>query len=262
MINSMCGSLGTPPKTENLSPTASVADSNTLFDFVSTDQPTTTSPSTLQNSNKFDSDFEIHSPDSSIWESLFADHLDQVVGSPDFMICSPKRVPTGSGGPDHFGSPIHPSEFYSQRTSQSCSVPCTASQLMGAFSSSSMPKAKPVIQTVQQPESPALPSLLGYGLDEEGSITGGFVQGHAGTAGKLSHLADVGYGSQCSSFDCGPATGSRPRSRGSHELYMSGNNGGGGGGGGGGSNVYSHTTLPLQGLERGGVSNSLQVKIS
>ncbi|EHA8589125.1 DELLA protein RGL1-like [Cocos nucifera] len=76
------------------SPTASVSESNA----VGSSEPEPNNQTTFQGL-KFDVDIdiEIQSPDSSIWESLFADQIDSgtdfIISSPrgDFMVFSPRR---------------------------------------------------------------------------------------------------------------------------------------------------------------------------
>ncbi|KAJ0971217.1 hypothetical protein J5N97_019176 [Dioscorea zingiberensis] len=105
MLNPVCGSMGSLRSCETtsskqqqaVSPTASVSESNVVIP--EHDQANQSAQVSALQGLKFDLDIdvEVQSPDSSIWESLFADQIDSggdfMISSPrrDFMVCSPKR---------------------------------------------------------------------------------------------------------------------------------------------------------------------------
>ncbi|XVF13878.1 hypothetical protein REPUB_Repub09cG0007000 [Reevesia pubescens] len=85
MINSLCGSMGSL-KSENSC--ESIGESRKTAPSSDLEQNSLTPPSLNFPAVKFelDGDVEVQSPDSSIWETFFSDHLDS-----DFMISSPVR---------------------------------------------------------------------------------------------------------------------------------------------------------------------------
>ncbi|XP_077250414.1 GRAS family protein RAM1-like isoform X2 [Tasmannia lanceolata] len=112
MINSMCGSMGTPKSDISCSKPQSASPTESNIAASEFDQ-NNKNPLTLSfQSLKFDIGAEVQSPDSSIWESLLVDQIDSsadfMISSPkrDYMICSPKREFTMSS-PKR--SPLHSS---------------------------------------------------------------------------------------------------------------------------------------------------------
>ncbi|KAF5479288.1 hypothetical protein F2P56_000122 [Juglans regia] len=103
MINSLCGSMGSLKSTEDSSTTPQPTSPDESFSESKIKTTTTTTTTALHSdlehnsltppslnfpTLKFDldGDVEVQSPDSSLWESFFADQLDG-----DFMISSPVR---------------------------------------------------------------------------------------------------------------------------------------------------------------------------
>ncbi|XP_044467183.1 GRAS family protein RAM1-like [Mangifera indica] len=95
MINSLCGSMA-PVKSENStnklqpsSPNESISETKKCVVPSDLEQNTSLTPPSLNFPPvkfELDADVEVQSPDNSIWETFFSDHLDG-----DFMISSPVR---------------------------------------------------------------------------------------------------------------------------------------------------------------------------
>ncbi|KAF8390694.1 hypothetical protein HHK36_025221 [Tetracentron sinense] len=174
MINSLCGCMGTLKrenscsKLQPTSPTASVSESNNIATASELDQNNLTPSSLNFQGLKFevDADVGVQSPDSSIWESLFADQIDS---GADFMISSPNRtLPSANVSVSN-----HNYNYVQAMQGQSllgCSPPSCNSSLIGAFSSSQKGKAQSPLQKVfnspanqfMQPESLSLPAIDGF----------------------------------------------------------------------------------------------------
>ncbi|KAF9605214.1 hypothetical protein IFM89_014327 [Coptis chinensis] len=97
MINSLCESMGTIKKEnscsklQDTSPAISVSESNNIAASTEFEHSISNSLNLNFENLKFEVDpDEVQSPSSSIWESLFADHIDSTT---DFMMLSPRRTP-------------------------------------------------------------------------------------------------------------------------------------------------------------------------
>ncbi|KAK9272962.1 hypothetical protein L1049_003342 [Liquidambar formosana] len=143
MINSLCGSVGslksensctklpqpTPPMEESVTEIKKTPSSSNL-------EQNSLTPSSLNLQGlkfEIDDDVEVQSPDSSLWESFFADHL----LDSDFMISSPVRnIPSPQTSnynyTYNFAQPMH------GNTLLGCSP--RSSSLAGAFSSTNKGK--------------------------------------------------------------------------------------------------------------------------
>ncbi|KAF8400015.1 hypothetical protein HHK36_015888 [Tetracentron sinense] len=177
MINSLWESMRSV-KDENScskmqpSPTVSNSESNNNIHASSELDPDNLTLSSLNFQGlKFEVDIEaeVQSPDSSIWESLFADQLDSGV---DFMISSPIRTPPTV----QFSANRQPCDYVQAMQGESllgCSPPSCNSSMVGSFSTIIRGKAQSPLHKVfnsppnqfMQPESLTLPALDGF-LDD------------------------------------------------------------------------------------------------
>ncbi|KAG7985044.1 hypothetical protein I3843_03G004800 [Carya illinoinensis] len=156
MINSLCGSMGSGLKSEDSSttPQPTSPDHESFSESKKTTTTTTAPHSDLEHNSltppslnfptlKFDldGDVEVQSPDSSLWESFFADQLDG-----DFTISSPVR-----NLPSPQNSAYNYNHYYAQAMQvQSLSgySPPRFSSQMGPFSSSQKGKGLSPLQRV------------------------------------------------------------------------------------------------------------------
>ncbi|KAH7577166.1 hypothetical protein ACOSP7_002032 [Xanthoceras sorbifolium] len=216
MINSLCGSMGSL-KSENsssnklLSTSPSESGSEIIKKAVSSsdlEQNSLTPPSLNFPQVKFelDGDVEVQSPDSSMWETFFTDHLDG-----DFMVSSPVRnLPSPQNSTYNYNYSF--AQAMQGQSLSGCSPPRFSPQL-GAFSSGSL-KAKgqsplhkvfnsPNNQYMQPVENLALPAIEdfldeyqkdGYGLFSPMRITS--------AASNSSQLFETTPSSLPSLFDC------------------------------------------------------------
>ncbi|XAR52031.1 hypothetical protein NMG60_11006872 [Bertholletia excelsa] len=163
MINSLCGSMGSLKsemgslKTENsctkpppTSPTESVADSKKTPPLSDHFELGSLTPSSLNfPALKFeDGDIEVNSPDSSLWESFFADQLEG-----DFMILSPVRnIPSPQASNLNYNY-----NYVQSMHGQSllgCSPPRFASHQLGAYSSAQKGKGlSPLHKVLNSPNN-------------------------------------------------------------------------------------------------------------
>jgi len=170
MINSLCGTL----KSENnsrtkLQPTSSnesvlQSKKNATQSSGDLDQTSLTPPSLNLPALKFDldGDVEVQSPDSSMWESFFADQLDA-----DFMISSPVRNLPSPQVSSYNCNYNYAHGMHSQSLS-GCSPPRFSSSQIGAFNSSHKGKGlsplhrvfnSPNNQYMQHVENLSLPAI-------------------------------------------------------------------------------------------------------
>ncbi|KAK7311333.1 hypothetical protein RJT34_09399 [Clitoria ternatea] len=139
MINSLCGS-SVSLKSENsrtkVQPSTSSNDSvlqskknGTQSSTVELEQSSLTPPSLNLPALKFDldGDVEVQSPDSSMWESFFADQLDAA----DFMISSPVRNVPNSPQASAYNNCNY--NNYAHQGLLGCSPPRYSSPQIGAF---------------------------------------------------------------------------------------------------------------------------------
>lgn len=178
MMNSLCGSSVSLKSENNNSrtkvqqPTTPSNDSvmqskknNATQSSGDLDQTSLTPPSLNLPSLKFDldGDVEVQSPDSSMWESFFADHIDG-----DFMISSPVRTPQAASS---YNCNYNYAQGMQGQSLSGCSPPRFSSSQIGAFnSSSSLNKGKglsplhrvfnsPNNQYMQHVENLSLPAI-------------------------------------------------------------------------------------------------------
>ncbi|KAK7395937.1 hypothetical protein VNO78_16561 [Psophocarpus tetragonolobus] len=178
MINSLCGSL----KSENTSRTKhqstssndSILQSKKNATQSSTDLDTSLTPPSLNlPSLKFelDGDVEVQSPDSTMWESFFADQLDA-----DFMISSPVRN-APSPQTSSYNSHYNYAQGMQGQSLTGCSPPRFSSSQIGAFNSCHKGKGlsplhrvfnSPNNQYMQHVENLSLPAIEEFLEDYQG----------------------------------------------------------------------------------------------
>ncbi|KAG4915500.1 hypothetical protein JHK87_053057 [Glycine soja] len=177
MMNSLCGSSlslkseNNNSRTKLQQPTSSndsvlqSKKNNATQSSGDLDQASLTPPSLNLPSLKFDldGDVEVQSPDSSMWESFFADHIDG-----DFMISSPVRTPQAVSS---YNCNYNYAQGMQGQSLSGCSPPRFSSSQIGAFnSSSSLNKGKglsplhrvfnsPNNQYMQHVENLSLPAI-------------------------------------------------------------------------------------------------------
>jgi len=175
MINSLCGTL----KSENNSrtkvqPTSSnESKKNATESSGDLDQTGLTPPSLNLPALKFelDGDVEVQSPDSSMWESFFADQLDA-----DFMISSPVRnVP--SPQLSSYNCSYNYAHGMQGQTLSGCSPPRFSSSQIGPFNTTHKGKGlsplhrvfnSPNNQYMQHVENLSLPAIEEFLEDYQG----------------------------------------------------------------------------------------------
>ncbi|TKY63031.1 DELLA protein GAI1 [Spatholobus suberectus] len=181
MINSLCGS-SVSLKSENnsrtkLQPTSSndsVLQSKKNTTQSSSDLDASLTPPSLNlPALKFDldGDVEVQSPDSSMWESFFADQLDA-----DFMISSPVRnVPSPQAS--SYNCNYNYAQGMQGQSLSGCSPPRFSSSQIGAFNSSHKGKGlsplhrvfnSPNNQYMQHVENLSLPAIEEFLEDYQG----------------------------------------------------------------------------------------------
>ncbi|XP_027353498.1 DELLA protein RGL1-like [Abrus precatorius] len=185
MINSLCGS-SVSLKSENsrtkLQPTSSndsvlQSKKNATQSSLDLEQTSLTPPSLNLPSLKFDldGDVEVQSPDSSMWESFFADQLDA-----DFMISSPVRnVPSPQAST--YNCNYNYAQGMQGQSLSGCSPPRFSSSQIGAFNSGHKGKGlsplhrvfnSPNNQFMQHVENLSLPAIEEFLEDYQGDGCG------------------------------------------------------------------------------------------
>ncbi|KAG5107667.1 hypothetical protein JHK84_044574 [Glycine max] len=189
MMNSLCGSSVSLKSENNNSrtkvqqPTTPSNDSvmqskknNATQSSGDLDQTSLTPPSLNLPSLKFDldGDVEVQSPDSSMWESFFADHnLDG-----DFMISSPVRTPQASS----YNCNYNYAQGMQGQSLSGCSPPRFSSSQIGAFNSNKGKGLSPLHRVFNSPNNqymqhvenlslPAIEFLEDYQLGYSSSTT-------------------------------------------------------------------------------------------
>ncbi|XP_068474681.1 GRAS family protein RAM1-like [Phaseolus vulgaris] len=179
MINSLCGTLKSESNSKTKLQATSSNDSflqskkNATQSSGDIDQTTLTPPSLNLPGLKFelDGDVEVQSPDSSMWESFFADQLDG-----DFMISSPVRnVP--SPQVSSYNCNYNYAHGMQSQSLSGCSPPRFSSSQIGAFNSTHKGKGlsplhrvfnSPNNQYMQHVENLSLPAIEEFLEDYQG----------------------------------------------------------------------------------------------
>lgn len=198
MINSLCGSVGTL-KSENSSSSIKLHPASPNESSISETKKTSQSSDSVQPNSltppslnfpplkfEIDGDVEVQSPDCSIWETFFSDHLDG-----DFMISSPVRnLPSPRTSAYNNNYNYNYAQSMQGQSLSGCSPPRFSAQV-GAFSSSLRAKGQSPLHKVfnspgsqyMQPENLALTTAIedflddyqkdGYGMFSPMKICGG-----------------------------------------------------------------------------------------
>ncbi|XP_020235607.1 DELLA protein RGL1 [Cajanus cajan] len=180
MINSLCGSSVSLKSEHNNSRTKTSSNDSVLQSKKnnatqsSSDLDTSLTPLSLNlPALKFDldGDVEVQSPDSSMWESFFADQLDA-----DFMISSPVRnVPSPQAS--SYNCNYNYTQGMQGQSLSGCSPPRFSSSQIGAFNSSHKGKGlsplhrvfnSPNNQYMQHVENLSLPAIEEFLEDYQG----------------------------------------------------------------------------------------------
>ena len=205
MINSLCGSSvslkseNSSTKLQPTSPNDSVLQSKKNATQSSADIEQTNSltpPSLNLPAIKFDldGDVEVQSPDSSMWESYFADQLDA-----DFMITSPVRNVPSPQASTYNCNYNYVNAMQGQSLS-GCSPPRFSSQI-GAYNSGNKGKGlsplhrvfnSPNNQYMQHVENLSLPAIEEFLEDYQGDGLGG-----GGYSSTTRVASDIGSSSEC-----------------------------------------------------------------
>ncbi|XP_041006656.1 GRAS family protein RAM1-like [Juglans microcarpa x Juglans regia] len=202
MINSLCGSMGTLKNENSFTKPQqpSPSDHQSVFEYKKT--TTTAPPSDLEQNSlsppslnfptlkfQLDGDVEIQSPESSLWESFFADQLDG-----DFMISSPVRnLP--SPQTSTYNCNYNYAQAMQGQSLSGCSPPRFSSQI-GPFSSTQKGKGLSPLQKVfnspnnqyMKPESLSLSTIEAFFDDYQRDEFG---------ACSTTKMSSIGNSSEC-----------------------------------------------------------------